>query len=83
MYSLDAKGLGEENPTQDKQWAHDAFAFYGGLTLRKNIMVPVFGLQSKDYSVTIYNDYTFAKYKNHISKIIVRSSKEFHLYSNT
>ena len=79
MYSLDAKGLcspgaqGYElkNPTPDKQWAHDAFTFYGDVNLRNNVMVPLFNLSVSQYSSTIFNDYTLAYSKSKLTSIIV------------
>lgn len=73
MYSLDAKGLGMENPTLDKQWAHDGFVFFGDPNLRKNVMTKIFALDTSEYDHIIYNDYTLAKTHNRITKLIVWS----------
>jgi hypothetical protein len=83
MYSLDAKGLGiptnkgtvnTSNPTLDKQWAHDAFAFYGDSTLRNAVMVPLFNL-TPNYSSTIFNDHTLAFSKSRLTRIKVYSGQ--------
>lgn len=73
MYSLDAKGLGEENPTLDKQWAHDGFAFYGDVNLRKKVMTKLFHLSSSRYTSSIFNDYTLAGDKNRITAVKVHA----------
>ncbi len=73
MHSLDAKGLGEENPTLDKQWAHDGFPFYADVNLRKKVMAGLFHLSSSLYTASIFNDYTLASGKNRISAVKIHA----------
>lgn len=73
LYSLDGQGITSENPTSDKQWAHDDFVFFKDITLRQNVMNKLFHLTPEKYTYTIFNDYILADFKTRITKVILYS----------